>query len=142
MKYKFSQRSLDKLKQVHPLLVQTCHDCLETGIMDFTVIDGIRTREEQRRLVERGVSKTMNSKHLPQADGYSHAVDIVPWPIDWNDWLRFGRLIGLMQAVGLQNGIVLRSGIDWDMDGQNKDHRFLDAPHLEVHKIINEGDNR
>ena len=46
--------------------------------LDATVFDGLRTLPEQRENLRRGVSKTLKSKHLPQADGYGHAVDIVP----------------------------------------------------------------
>jgi peptidoglycan L-alanyl-D-glutamate endopeptidase CwlK len=45
---------------------------------DFMCFDGLRTIEEQRRLVATGKSKTMNSMHLPQKDGFSHAMDLVP----------------------------------------------------------------
>lgn len=34
---------------------------------------------EKKNLVAAGKSQTMNSKHLPQADGYSHAVDLVAY---------------------------------------------------------------
>ena len=40
---------------------------------DFTVIEGVRTKERQKELLYKGVSKTMNSRHIT-----GHAVDIVP----------------------------------------------------------------
>lgn len=46
---------------------------------DFSIFDGLRTEAEQRKNIRRGVSWTMNSLHLPQADGLSHAVDLVPY---------------------------------------------------------------
>lgn len=136
MKYRFSRRSLNNLAGVHPKLVSLVKDCLTTGIMDFSVIDGLRTIDEQRKLVAKGVSKTMNSKHLPQKDGYSHAVDLAPYPLDWSDWLGFGRLAGIMQTLAPKHGFVLRWGCDWDSDGQTTDHKFLDAPHFEIKEII------
>jgi len=51
----------------------------EITSVDFAVHDGLRRIEEQREYVARGVSQTMASKHLPQADGYAHAVVLVPW---------------------------------------------------------------
>lgn len=41
------------------------------------VHDGLRTAEEQKALVASGASQTMNSMHRPQADGFSHAMDLV-----------------------------------------------------------------
>jgi peptidoglycan L-alanyl-D-glutamate endopeptidase CwlK len=79
MNYTFSQRSLQQLVGVHPRLERCVHRALEVTTTDFMVFDGLRTEEEQRQNVLRGVSQTMNSKHLPQADGHSHAVDLVAW---------------------------------------------------------------
>lgn len=79
MAYVLGKKSLAELKGVHPRLV----DCVKIAItrthQDFGVHDGLRTIEEQRRNVNSGVSKTMNSKHLRQSDGFSHAVDLVPY---------------------------------------------------------------
>ena len=50
--------------------------------MDFSVREGVRTPETQKEYVAKGVSKTMASKHLIQPDGYGHAVDLYPSPID------------------------------------------------------------
>ena len=74
-------KSRRELVGVHPdLIIVTVTACsmLPRGA-DLTVYDGLRTPAEQRENVRRGVSKTMNSLHLPQADGYSHAVDLVPY---------------------------------------------------------------
>ena len=48
--------------------------------VDFGVICGTRTKQEQAELVKKGASKTMNSKHLPQeSTGMSHAVDLMAY---------------------------------------------------------------
>lgn len=49
------------------------------------IAEGLRTLEQQRAKVQAGYSKTMNSKHLKQADGYGHAADIVDARYLWND---------------------------------------------------------
>ena len=77
--YKFSKRSLRNLEGVHPLLVNVVHRALELSNIDFTVVEGLRTIEKQREYVAKGASKTMNSYHLKQKDGYGHAVDIYPY---------------------------------------------------------------
>lgn len=136
--FKFGKRSLGNLEGVHPQLVQTLHDVMALQFMDFAVIDGVRTVAEQRKLVDKGVSKIMRSKHLLQEDGYSHAVDIVPWPLKWTDYANFGRLAGLMFCIAEKNGLILRWGGDWDRDGQVIDTRFLDLPHFEIYDFLSQ----
>ena len=130
--HKFSQRSLDNLVGVHPDLVRVVYDVMDLQVMDFTVTDGLRTVEEQKVLFDRGYSKTMNSKHLRQSDGFGHAVDLCPYPVDWKDRARFGVLAGLMLACSKNNGIKLTWGGDWNHDGLINDHKFQDLPHFQL----------
>ena len=138
-KYRFGLTSEKRLTGVKPELVRTARDVLALGIMDFSVIYGVRTHEEQEQLYRAGRSMTMNSKHLKQPDGFSHALDLVPYPLDWKkvnagDWVeisRFGVLNGLMQVCAKKNGIIVAWGNDWDRDGQTMDHNLHDAPHFE-----------
>lgn len=62
--FKFSQRSIDKLEGVKPELVAVVERALEVSSIDFAVICGLRTKEEQEALVAKGASQTMKSKHL------------------------------------------------------------------------------
>jgi len=57
-------RSIKKLDGVHPDLVAVCHKAIAITKVDFGIIQGMRTLEEQRRNVANGASQTMNSKHL------------------------------------------------------------------------------
>jgi peptidoglycan L-alanyl-D-glutamate endopeptidase CwlK len=127
---KFSQRSKDRLKGVHPKLVEVLETAIEK--VDFSVLEGLRTKERQEELVADGKSKTMNSKHLIQADGYGHAVDVAPWPIDWSDRERFVLLAGILRGIAIEKGIDLRLGVDWDGDLDVKEHSFFDGPHVEI----------
>lgn len=79
MAWKFSQRSLNNLKGVHPHLVEVITKALAVSPYDFTVTCGLRSLEEQARLKRQGKSQTMKSYHLPQVDGWGHAVDIAVW---------------------------------------------------------------
>jgi peptidoglycan L-alanyl-D-glutamate endopeptidase CwlK len=113
---------------------------MEKQIMDFSVIEGMRSLHRQRTLVADGKSKTMRSKHLKQPDGYAHAVDLYPYPIDMErvkagnaqEIIRFGVLSGIILSTARELGINLRWGGDWDMDGETLDHKFFDAPHFEL----------
>ena len=144
--YKFSQRSLDRLQGVHSQLVQIVHDAMAAQIMDFAVHEGVRTLDRQKELVAAGKSRTMLSKHLIQSDGFAHAVDLYPSPIDMSvinnpsksaglygkEVFRFGVLSGVMLSAARRRGILLINGADWDGDGQTLDHTFFDAPHFQL----------
>lgn len=60
------------------------------------VHNALRTKEEQKALVQKGHSKTMNSKHLPGSDGLARAVDVVDarylWGAPRHVWVMIGRL--------------------------------------------------
>jgi peptidoglycan L-alanyl-D-glutamate endopeptidase CwlK len=115
--YQFGVRSLNKLRGVHPNLVA----CVTLALyrytpLDFAVIDGVRTIERQRVLVEQGRSWTLNSKHLPQADGYAHAVDIVPLVgsgIPWDNWPVFESVAKAMFQAAKDLKIALTWGGNW-----------------------------
>lgn len=62
----------DIIKAVVALALKKC-------IIDFSVVDGRRTFEEQRQNIINEVSWTMDSKHLPDETGLAGAVDIYPW---------------------------------------------------------------
>lgn len=79
MGYTLGKRSLKALEGVHPSLVAVVKRAIELTDQDFTVIEGVRTLEKQKEYFARGASKTMNSKHLIQPDGYGHAVDVYPF---------------------------------------------------------------
>ena len=79
MAYKLGERSERELQGVHPDLVRVIRASIEITEVDFGVLDGLRTIEEQEEYVRTGVSKTMDSKHLPQDDGTGHAGDLVPY---------------------------------------------------------------
>lgn len=130
--YKFGKKSLEKLQTCHPDIQKICNELIK--MMDVTVLEGVRSQERQAELVAQGKSKTMNSKHLKQADGFSHAVDLAPYPIDWEDGKRFMYMQGMIRGIAQQMGIEIRSGVDWDSDGQVKDHSFSDGPHFELKK--------
>lgn len=74
---KWSRRSLDNLKGVHLDLRKICHLALinltsNHSDLDFVIIDGMRTYQEQLKHYETGASKTMDSRHL-----YGYAIDFM-----------------------------------------------------------------
>ena len=128
--YKYSNASQTKLATTHPDIQKVFNEAIK--YVDITIIEGIRTLETQQEYVRTGRSKTLNSKHLEQPDGYSHAVDAMACPISWDDWKRNAYFSGFIIGLAKSMGINLVSGIDWDSDFNIKEHRFLDAPHFQL----------
>lgn len=127
---RFSVTSEAKLAHVHPSLVKVARAVLP--IQDCTVIYGARTPEEQQKLFDEKLSKTLNSKHLIMNDGYCRAIDIAPYPIDWNNTKRFYYFAGLFLAKADSLHINIRWGGNWDMDEDLDDQTFMDLVHFEL----------
>lgn len=130
MSYKYSQKSQEKLATCHPDLQRLFNEAIKH--VDITIIEGVRTKERQEELVHAGMSKTLNSKHLPQKDGYSYAVDAIPCPIEWENWQRNYLFAGFIKGLAAAMKIKLRIGADWDGDFTTKDQTFHDTPHFEL----------
>lgn len=125
----FSHRSMDRLRTCHPDLVRVLSEVVKH--VDCTVLEGHRSNERQLEMMQTGRSKLGpgQSKHNRNP---SLAVDVIAYPIDWEDWKRHYAFAGFMLATGVQLGVQLRSGLDWDQDWDFRDQRFNDAPHFEL----------
>jgi len=79
--FTLSKVSLDRLKGVHPKLIEIAQSALQISTYDFGIawMGGLRTEEDQRKLMKTGASRTMKSKHMKQSDGYGHAFDVLPY---------------------------------------------------------------
>ena len=107
--------SLRELNGVHPDLVKVVKRAIRITAQDFTVHDGLRTIEEQRRYVATGVSKTMNSMHRQQADGYGHAVDLVPYingKLRW-EWPAIYPIAAAVRIAAEELKVAVRWGGIW-----------------------------
>ena len=119
--YSLSQRSLDRLKGVHPDLIAVVRRAIALSTVDFRVEQGLRSRSEQAVLLRKGATRTMNSRHLT-----GHAVDLVALiggEVRW-DWPLYGRIAAAMKAAAHDLGIPLTWGGDW--------RTFKDVPHFEL----------
>ena len=122
---RFGKKSLAELRGLDSGLVNVLNQAIKH--FDFSVIEGMRSLETQTQYVADGVSKTLKSKHLE-----GKAVDIAPYPIDYDDTERFVYLGGFILGVASQLGVKLRWGLDWDMDTYTKDTNFRDLGHFEL----------
>ena len=119
MSYKLGTRSMQSLSGVHPDLVDVVKLAITITEVDFTVIEGIRNINRQRQLYKAGKSTTMNSRHIT-----GHAIDMVPWPVDWDDLERFNVMAEAMKTAAEVQEIPIVWGGDWKS--------FYDAPHFEL----------
>ena len=129
--YRWSRRSERNLLECDRRIQRVMTEALRTSPVDMTVICGHRSREAQERAYREGRSQLRypQSKHNAFP---SHAVDVVPYPVDWNDLDRFVELARHILATADRLGVEMRWGGDWDRDGDWREHSFFDGPHFEL----------
>lgn len=135
---KFGKSSTRRLGTCHPDLQIIMNHAIARG-PDFSILCGHRSEEEQNKAYrqKRSQLKWPLSKHNSHP---SKAIDIAPYPIDWNDWNRFRILAGYILAIAdtlyslelIEHRLTW--GGDWDRDYQESDERFRDLPHFELTK--------
>ena len=124
----FSQKSRDQLRTLDGRLQRLLTKAIQ--IIDFSIEEGHRTKERQLELVDAGLSKTMNSKHVVYP---SLAVDIAPHPYPKNkeEIKQLYMLVGVIRGLAYMMDIPIRSGSDWNENWDIRDDKWQDAWHLE-----------
>ena len=145
-KYSFAQSSLDKMKKVHPKLVEVMKAAIENSPFDFRITDGARTAEEQFALYQLGRTKLgqkvtncdgykSKSNHQIKSDGFGHAVDIFPCGVIENgEYRKFTSEEGYddkklkiisehILKIAKEKGVNIEWGGNWKMH---------DTPHFEI----------
>jgi len=134
---RFGRRSKSRLKGVNPKLVNVLNEAIK--IYDFTIIEGLRTKRRQKELYDQGKTKVMHSRHM---DGL--AVDISPYPVNFEDIKRFFYIAGIIKVIGMRLGADIRWGGDWNKDqiftsrglanktGTDSSQNFNDYVHFEI----------
>ena len=145
-KYSFSQSSLDKMKKVHPKLVEVMKAAITNSPFDFRITAGARTTEEQFALYQKGRTlpgpkvtncdgKNFKSNHQMKSDGYGHAVDIFPCGVIENgvyrkftseegyDDKKLKSIANHILAIAKSKSINVEWGGNWKMH---------DTPHFEL----------
>jgi peptidoglycan L-alanyl-D-glutamate endopeptidase CwlK len=121
MGFALGQRSRERLKGVDDRLVKVVERAIEITEIDFTVLEGLRTPERQKQLVNEGFSQTLKSKHLT-----GHAVDLgalVNGVVSW-DKEPYYKIEKAMKQAANELNIKVRWGGDFKS--------FFDAPHWEL----------
>ena len=149
MAYKLSKRSLARLEGVDERMIRVVKTAITFSTVDFGVIQGLRTIEEQRELVAKGASQTMKSKHL---DGL--AVDLMAYVGSRGSWelSLYDNIADAMKLAAIEEDVAIRWGAAWQIpdirewDGTLQDamdnyidlrrsqgrRPFIDGPHFEL----------
>ena len=148
MGYKLGKGSLSKLEGIDDRMATVVKYAIGVTKQDFSVICGLRTIEEQRALVAKGASQTMNSKHIG-----GHAVDLMAY-IDGGRWELnlYDEIADAMKEAADASGVKIKWGAAWTVDSlgdwegtaenamnsyvdlrRSQGRRpFIDAPHFEL----------
>ncbi len=149
MTFKLSERSLGKLEGVNDSMKIVVMKAITLTKIDFGVICGLRTQEEQEELVAKGASKTMKSRHLT-----GDAVDLMCYIGSRGSWELnlYDDVADAMKQAAQDEGVGIRWGAAWQIpdirewDGTMEEamnayidlrrsegrRPFIDAPHFEL----------
>tara|TARA_R100000231_G_scaffold26245_1_gene23766 strand:+ start:160 stop:615 length:456 start_codon:yes stop_codon:yes gene_type:complete len=149
MTFKLSERSLGKLEGVNDSMKIVVMKAITLTKIDFGVICGLRTQEEQEELVAKGASKTMKSRHLT-----GDAVDLMCYIGSRGSWELnlYDDVADAMKKAAQDEGVGIRWGAAWQIpdirewDGTMEEamtayidlrrsegrRPFIDAPHFEL----------
>ena len=149
MTYKLSTKSQERLMGVEPELKEVVYEAIKVTKIDFGVIEGLRTEEKQKQLVESGASQTMKSKHLE-----GRAVDLMAYIGGRGSWELsvYDEIADAMKEAAIKVDVAVRWGAAWTVTdirewegtmeeamnsyidtrrGQGR-RPFIDAPHFEL----------
>tara|TARA_R110002020_G_scaffold152890_1_gene331908 strand:- start:15747 stop:16157 length:411 start_codon:yes stop_codon:yes gene_type:complete len=126
---KFGKRSRENLSTCNKDLQLIFKEVIRH--VDCSVLEGHRSEDRQNALYKEGKTKVKYPRGRHNASP-SNAVDVVPYPIDWEDRERMTLFAGFVLGIANQMGINLRWGGDWDQDFEVQDNKFDDFPHFEL----------
>ncbi len=125
---KLSNKSLERLNETHrdiQFIMKVTEHLVNTEEPEFdiVVLCGYRGEEEQNRLYKEKKSqlKYPNGKHNKRP---SEAIDIAPYPTDWNNIDEFNKMCDYIKRAADILGIEIIQGRDWKT--------LKDYPHFEL----------
>ena len=126
---KFGKRSKSRLETCDQKLQDVFNEVIKH--VDCSILEGHRSGERQDQLFEEGKTKVKfpNGRHNANP---SRAVDVAPYPINWDDRERFHLFAGFVLGIAKSMGVNLRWGGDWNMNFEVDDNQFDDFPHFEI----------
>ena len=147
--FRLSTRSMSRLEGINDDLITVVTEAIKLTKVDFGVTCGMRTVEEQEKLVASGASQTMKSKHLE-----GRAVDLVAYVGSSVTWQlnMYDDIADAMADACCELGVPIKWGAAWSegdigdytgtmeeamnayIDLRRSEGRrpFIDAPHFEM----------
>ena len=125
----FGKKSKERLSTCHEDLQKVFNEVIK--VVDCSILEGHRDERRQEKLYAEGKTKV----HYPMGRHNtkpSRAVDVVPYPVDWDARERFHLFSGFVLGMDSRMGITLRWGGDWNMNFNVDDNKFDDFPHFEL----------
>ncbi len=112
---RYSKRSKSRLATCDERLQEVFNEVIKH--VDCSILEGHRSKERQNKLYDEGRTKVKypNGRHNSSP---SKAVDVTPYPVDWEDRERQTLFAGFVIGIARSMGYNLRWGGDWDMDFQ------------------------
>ena len=152
MTFNLSQKSLDRMNGVDERLQRVVKRAIQLSKQDFMVLEGVRTKQQcminygKGRTIAQCVVKGVPAQYAnpnvakvtwlnnPFASKHvsGKAVDLVPYPVDWNDLKKFDTIAQAMLQAAKELGVPVRWGADWDGDGKPRERGESDSPHFEI----------
>jgi peptidoglycan L-alanyl-D-glutamate endopeptidase CwlK len=134
----WDERSKKAFVDVHPDLLKIVERARAICPFKFIATCGKRTLAEQKVLVAAGASRTLDSRHIPSDNGFSHAIDLAIYVdldkdgkielVEMYDWPNMTALAGYMKQAARELNIPLEWGGDWKS--------FKDGPHYQLPKKL------
>ena len=152
MAFNLSQKSLDRMNGVDERLQRVVKLAIQLSKQDFMVLEGVRSREQcmvnygNGRTVAQCTAKGIPAKYAqPKLNKvtwlnnpfsskhcYGKAVDLVPYPVDWNTLSKFDEIAKAMFQAAKQLDVSIRWGADWNSNGRPREKGETDSPHFEI----------
>ena len=126
---RFGKKSRERLATCDERLQKVFNEVI--NYVDCSVLEGHRGEERQEKLFKDGKTKVHypNGRHNASP---SRAVDVVPYPVDWDDRERFHLFAGFVLGIAYSMDISLRWGGHWNQNFEVDDNQFDDFPHFEL----------
>lgn len=130
MRFHLSERSEQNLEGVHEHLVKVVNLAIKITVVDFAVIEGVRSLEKQKEYFAAGKSKTMKSRHLT-----GHAVDLAAYiggKICWEPWSLYEDIAEAMFKAAHMCNTVIEWGGHFGTFQNYRYRAFRDGPHFQL----------
>ena len=122
---KFGKKSKRVLGELNEDLQELLNEVIK--YVDISLIEGKSSLDRQKELKKLGSTKTLDSKHLT-----GDAIDLAPYPIDWENRERFIYVAGIIKGIAFDLGIPITWGGDWNGNFDLSDNNFDDLVHFEL----------